>query len=407
MKRLLPILSNLKDAIANDISARRRSPRYALAFLTYRCTSQCKNCDIWRRNDRNAQNELGWDEWRGILDQLKDAGIRGIEIFGGDALLRKDLLYKFIEYCAAKRISTALPTNSNLLDAETAASLVEAGLDEIYFSLDGVREDHDIIRGSDGSYDRVLQAIGLIRSARNGKATPRTSVCTTVSRTNFANLPRFANDLGALGIERWELNYICEFRSASMLDSVVEGVAANPFFVSTDGESYLLRQNEVQRFREVLNELGRLRNKLPCEVCLDYVTPLSSHELTGGSYPGTYCLRCRNEPTISPYGDVLPCHFFENYVLGNLRSNSLAECWGSRRHVAFLGAQRNRKIELCAHCHERMWKCGVVATVRNMIAKRKTVRGKARKSSDHEPVGLKEPCDSASAGTAAAATGSR
>jgi hypothetical protein len=82
----------------------------------------------------------------------------------------------------------------------------------------------------------------------------------------------------------------------------------------------------------------------------------------------------------------------------------LAECWGSRRHVAFLGAQRNRKIELCAHCHERMWKCGVVATVRNLIAKRKT---EARKSIAHEPVRVKESCDSATAGTAATATGSR
>ncbi|MCK4818166.1 radical SAM protein, partial [bacterium] len=124
----------------------------ALIFLTYRCTSRCKTCNMWKRKTANIKAELGWKQWKNILVDMKNYGVKSIEIFGGDALLRKDIIFEIIKFCTAHGIDTYFPTNSILMDEETAKKLVDAGLGTIYFSLDDIYKESDRIRGVNDSF---------------------------------------------------------------------------------------------------------------------------------------------------------------------------------------------------------------------------------------------------------------
>ena len=172
-----------------SLQAATYKPKSAIIFLTYRCTSRCTTCNIWQRPEE-PDRELTWAEWRPALDQLVEAGIEAIELFGGDALLRKELLFEMIRYCNERGIRTFFPTNSSSLTEQTVGALVDAGLHTIYLSIDEVPEIEGQLRGISRHYERVEKAIECIQRLRGSSALPRIECITTVSATNFLYVPR-------------------------------------------------------------------------------------------------------------------------------------------------------------------------------------------------------------------------
>ena len=60
--------------------------------VTYRCTSRCRTCSIWKM-DQPERGELSLEEIRGLFSSnrgfLRD--VRSIQITGGEPFLRADL----------------------------------------------------------------------------------------------------------------------------------------------------------------------------------------------------------------------------------------------------------------------------------------------------------------------------
>ena len=129
------MLRDLQQAVVKGIRnsywAQNYTPAHAIVFVTYRCTSRCSACNIWKR-PVDIDAELSWDDWHKVLDKLKGRGVRSIELFGGDALLRKDLLIKMVRFCSANGIKTFFPTNSSSLTDKTISDLIDAGLGTVY-----------------------------------------------------------------------------------------------------------------------------------------------------------------------------------------------------------------------------------------------------------------------------------
>ncbi len=74
-----------------------------------------------------------------ILDQCARAGVRSIEMYRGDAMLRPENFFPLIAYATSNNIKCSLPVNSLLLDEETARELVRAGTKVTSLSLDDLR----------------------------------------------------------------------------------------------------------------------------------------------------------------------------------------------------------------------------------------------------------------------------
>ncbi|MFQ5752907.1 MAG: hypothetical protein ACE5HI_13015, partial [bacterium] len=73
--------------IEREIKCYRVKPLASLLILTYRCNSQCKTCTIWKRpKEEEKEKEIGFSEWKKIIDSLAAAGIRSTEVFGGNVL---------------------------------------------------------------------------------------------------------------------------------------------------------------------------------------------------------------------------------------------------------------------------------------------------------------------------------
>jgi len=94
-------------------------------------------CSTWKR-PAYKERELDLSEWKRVGDVFFNNGITNVELFGGDVLLRNDMLIPFIKYLKEKDFVIYLPTNSNLIDEKMAFDLVEASVDRIYLSTDGL-----------------------------------------------------------------------------------------------------------------------------------------------------------------------------------------------------------------------------------------------------------------------------
>lgn len=118
------------------------TPRVCNYFVTLRCNDTCEFCSLWQNETYQQIEEKPYD-----LSPLKQAGIRKLNITGGEPLLRDDLP-DILKMAKELSLEVELTTNG-ILYADRGKAL--AGLAaRLYISLDyPIAAEHDRSRGVD------------------------------------------------------------------------------------------------------------------------------------------------------------------------------------------------------------------------------------------------------------------
>lgn len=362
----LSVLKFWLETFQRELNSRQIKAINSIAFVTYRCTSRCSTCNIWKwasgKHKKFQREELITEKWSQMVEKLGKYGVKSLEIFGGDALLRKEVVYTILEDCKQLGMETFFPTNSNLLDWETAQELVSRGLDTIYFSIDGIDDLHDHIRGVKGTYNRAKQAILNTYEARSqlSKSAPRIGTITTVSNMNVNKLEEIVSELRNYPIDFALIQAMGEIASEDIENSTIEHVKPTPYFVSNSEESHLLSHEQVRILRSTLRKLKK-DNSLPFYLGLSHIEPLPATTFTSGLFPGFPCHICTTVVTVTPSGDVLPCPYFKEFPIGNLCNGaSLHHIWGNEKHRHFITVQRRGSLAVCRKCSMRHFYPGLL-----------------------------------------------
>jgi len=131
-------------------------PLLGTLIVTYRCDLACAMCDLPTRGNR--RQELDTDGLRGVLDGMRDLGVLGVGITGGEPLLRPDLL-DLVRHGTEQGLLMHLNTNGTLVTDDVARGLAAHGAASVNVSLDGPdAEMHDRLRGRKGSFEHELRA---------------------------------------------------------------------------------------------------------------------------------------------------------------------------------------------------------------------------------------------------------
>ncbi|MFH0903053.1 MAG: radical SAM protein [Pseudomonadota bacterium] len=176
--------------------------RYLFLEITQRCNLECRHCgtDCGRKP---RPGELSTGEWLAVCDQLaRDFDPRHlvVVITGGEPLCCPGL-DRLLERLHGHGFSWGLVTNGWLLHARNIERLLKWGLASATISLDGLREQHDWLRGRAGSFDRATAGIRLL-----AEANPRFfDVVTCVHPGNLGTLPEIHRLLASLGVPAWRL----------------------------------------------------------------------------------------------------------------------------------------------------------------------------------------------------------
>ncbi|GFO53873.1 hypothetical protein GMSM_08800 [Geomonas sp. Red276] len=342
------VARELSGNLTRELCHLRVRPFCALAFLTYRCTNRCRTCNIWEMGGSPA-GELDREGWLSAVSRLAGLGVRSLEIFGGDALLRKDAIFDVIAACRRLGISSYFPTNGNLTDHDTLARLIEAGLDMIYFSIDDLDEAQDRVRGVEGNFASIRGALDSFVALRGERTLPGLGIVCTLSRLNFRNFPRLVEFLEQFPVSAIYPRPLAEFSAGNVAASALDGVLPEPFFMPADGESHLMTPEELPEFKAMVRRMQSRRNRV--YVCWSTYYATSEATFLKGEYPPAVCRVATTLTTISPNGDVSPCPFYRGYVLGNLLHDGAGEIWGSARHRRFIAAQKAGELPLCLNCN--------------------------------------------------------
>jgi MoaA/NifB/PqqE/SkfB family radical SAM enzyme len=304
---------------------------------------------MWKR--RAAEPELTIQEYKRFLDEVVDLGIEQIEMFGGDALLRKDVLIPFVRYAKKKGINHSdLTTNCNLMDEQTAKEMVDLGFDVIYVSLDGVAELHDKIRGVQGSFERTRKGLELLIKAKNGNKLPRIVANCTVSSMNINNFEKIYEFADKLCVDTVAFEYVGDFPQESVMQSDIEGILPEPYFTSQIGAPLRLNLEQAKLFKKKIHALKEESKFRKAHLDTRNIDVLRLEELVSGIMPNKKCYMCRYLICLDPYGNVLPCAFFDKYSLGNIRSQSIRSIWNNSKHKKFMEYTDSKKLDICKYC---------------------------------------------------------
>jgi radical SAM protein with 4Fe4S-binding SPASM domain len=326
------------------------APSFALLFLTFRCTSRCKMCTMWQRKT-DKDHELSLMEWRDVLDQLREMDVGTVEFFGGDALLRKDVLVELVRHATSLGIVSYLPTNSHLMTTDVTEGLVDAGLDFIWFSLDGIDSVHNEVRGVSKSFLRVDSALKDLLRARGRRARPFININCVISRYNLDHFEDVVQYADEMGIDAIDVEYVGQITRDSIENSEIGGMHPTPFFVSSsDDASSLLDWEGAARLKEKIAALRSKQFRSSLKINTSKVDMMSKKEMVAGSFANRRCYIARSTVTVDPYGGLSGCPQFQNFIVGDLRDEPLQALWKSQRHLAFLEARDRGDFDICQFC---------------------------------------------------------
>ena len=151
------------DRPTRYLSPRDRSsftPVHAVWEITLACDLKCHHCGS--RAGKRRPDELGTDECLDLVRQLARMGTREITLIGGEAYLRRDWLEIIREIREQGMDCTMQSGGLNLTDERIKAA-VDAGLQALGISIDGLRDVHDRLRGVKGSFDAAFNALEAIK----------------------------------------------------------------------------------------------------------------------------------------------------------------------------------------------------------------------------------------------------
>ncbi|MEW6600123.1 MAG: radical SAM protein [Nitrospirota bacterium] len=130
--------------------------------LTGRCNLRCRHC-YCTYTDRDT---LDTGSVIKIVDGLYESGTFGLVLTGGEIFMRSDII-DVLKYLNEKKFVLRLNTNGVLIDDKTVKAM--DGLSNIYrihVSLYSSKpEVHDRITGMEGSFQKTLKAICLLKEA--------------------------------------------------------------------------------------------------------------------------------------------------------------------------------------------------------------------------------------------------
>ena len=157
-------------------------PRVILLDSISYCNLLCSMC--FHKEMTRKKGLMPWERFVKIIDEvaLKRPDARVWLVFFGEALIRKrrkPTIFEMIAYAKSRGLTdVVLNSNGNLLDEAAAHSLIESGLDAIYFGLDAVTPETYAKVRVGGNYRRVVSNIlNLIDiQQRTGKKHPRVYV---------------------------------------------------------------------------------------------------------------------------------------------------------------------------------------------------------------------------------------
>jgi len=268
-------------------------PLFLEVESTYACNYRCPRCPRTALTHEGVTGSLCNELFDKLFAEAAKHKLPSITFsHGGEPLMRNDLAELMAKARNAGIVDRMIHTNGYLLDYRRSAELIESGLTKINISIDATSpEVYDRVRPG-GDYQTVVDNVeGFLREKKkSGKSYPRVRVSFVVSEENRHEQKKF--------YELWK-------------DKV-----------------NVISFQKLYDFEKTYGDKGAPKDR---------------------------CSQLTQLLTVNCKGDINICEHDYNreYVLGNLATHTIHECWHSEQMNRFRDLHRNNsfhEIPMCCRC---------------------------------------------------------
>jgi MoaA/NifB/PqqE/SkfB family radical SAM enzyme len=168
-------------------------------FVTSTCNSLCRTCFYW--DELNSNRDLSFEQLEAVSATAPQ--FHKLWISGGEPFLRKELaeiIELFYRNNGVRHLN--LPTNGLLPEKiETVVDQALARCPELTidlnFSLDGLANTHDTIRGVPHNFEKTLATIDMAAQKWQGVRRLRRNVVTCITSENYTELVDLARTIAS------------------------------------------------------------------------------------------------------------------------------------------------------------------------------------------------------------------
>jgi radical SAM protein with 4Fe4S-binding SPASM domain len=319
----------------NMVSEDRYIPGQVVWELTLQCNLKCLHCGS---NAGKARiNELDKKEAIKLCKDLAEINSREVCFMGGEPFLRKDW-YQLGKEVIDLGMKLLVISNGYNINNDIISRLVKLQPYGVSVSLDGATaKTHDHIRGVNGSFDKVMDFLSLLK-----KAGLPTAVITTVNRLNFNEIPMLRDFILGKNIA-WQIQTAApEGRFPKSLMLSKEKFYSLGLFIASSQKKYSKKELP-------------LVGAHCCGYFSEYIPHLGLSSRWEGCQAGISVLSVKSN------GDVIGCLASpSSYIEGNIRDKSIVDIWNDPNSFSYNRRFKKRQLgENCKDCiHSEICKGG-------------------------------------------------
>ena len=343
----------------NEVQLLRSSDHLARVYIepTNRCNLECLTCisNVWDE----PMGMMQWETFELILDGIQAfIPIPTIFLGGfGEPFLHPNII-AMIQRAKDIGGSVELITNGILLTEEISEQLIEAQLDVIWVSIDGVTPESyaDVRLGA--TLPNVLDNMDALLRMRNlaCKTKPQVGIAFVAMKRNIHELPDLITMGTKKGIEFFSISnvlaYTSELKEEVMYQrTLIEGACpstSNGYVISFPRMD--VSNQSLDTYRKALQNNDNLR--------------LSGNEVDRAMNQCPFLLK--RSTSIRWDGEISPClpllHTHDSYLgkrirrslafsFGNLLESSLLELWNNSEYVALRERLQAFDFSPCTYCN--------------------------------------------------------
>ncbi|MFH1201751.1 MAG: radical SAM protein [Candidatus Omnitrophota bacterium] len=339
-------------------------PETLSLFLTYNCNLRCRMCGYWgkcgsmkQESPEFLREELSMAELEKLIAEVS-AFKPNITLFGGEPLLYRhwpDL----VSYIKGKWLRCNVVTNGTILK-DKALEVINSGLDEIIFSLEGPRHIHDEITQVSGSFDMAIEGLRQINVEKKRRSikSPRINIACTISEDNFRLLNEIIEIAASIGADSITFHHLC-FINNDILARHNQIFKEYFNIKSSDWSGFVRGQLPNIDIEYFIEEIKRIdKSKFPIGVFFypnfsddEIKRYYSDFEFTPSSYKNR-CLSPWMTAYIFPDGTVRPCEELD-FSCGNVKEQSFRQIWNNATYRNFRKIVKKIKVfPVCSKCTE-------------------------------------------------------
>lgn len=289
--------------------------------ITSHCNLRCAHCYVSDYSTESKGRDLTTKEAFQAIDEMASMNVRDISLTGGEPVMRVDIK-AIIRHIVNSNIRLAAIFTNGVAITQDFINFLKETVPNKYWvrhSLDGMTpESNAILRGDMPNKNEVFQKMtaSIEMFVRSGLSV---SVGTGVHRFNVNDIPKMYTFMKDLGITHWRLAMP---KPLGRFQQAQKDIEADWKDIRKSYRKLIdIHLQEVQ----VID--GQIIAPIALEIEQVFFTELVTRTMNTFQKNDTACFYHKNRCAIKANGDIVPCSFFSDAVIGNVKYGSLKSAW--------------------------------------------------------------------------------